>query len=288
MSTLSEKRVYAEQGEPTPVYVAAEQGLVRAKLSGDAVGEFSLARRCTARDVALGADGLLALATTDATLVGGDAETLQETGFGSAVAVSFGPGSGAGGAAAATAEALIAANTAARVARLPRHALETGGATAEDWTPLGTVEAIRAIDSSLIAADAGVYRILDGTIEHAGLAAVRDVAALGAPLAATGSGLYELGNGWMIARDSPHDTVATDGERAHAIDAAGTLYARDGREWVETAFPAESRPVDVAYTTDGVVVATESGSLVVDVGDGWRSRALGVTGVQAIAAPRTA
>ena len=82
MSTLSEKRVYAEQGEPTPVYVAAEQGLVRAKLSGDAVGEFSLARRCTAQDVAIGADGLLALSTTEETLVGGHADELQETGFG--------------------------------------------------------------------------------------------------------------------------------------------------------------------------------------------------------------
>lgn len=287
MSTLSEKRVYAEQGEPTPVYVAAEQGLVRAKLSGDAVGEFSLARRCTARDVALGDDGLLALATTEATLVGGDAELLQETGFGAAVAVSFVSGTGAGGADSGAAGALIAANRAGRVARLPLDPLATGAPTSEDWTPLGTVEAARAIDGSLVAAEDGVYRILDGEIEHAGLADARDVAARGAPLAATGEGLYELGNGWMLARDAAHDTVATDGERAHAVDADGALFTREGREWMETGFQAESKPADVAYTPDGVVVATESGSLVVDVGDGWRSRAVGVTDVQAVAAPRT-
>ncbi|MEF8800915.1 MAG: hypothetical protein V5A38_03255 [Halolamina sp.] len=286
MSTLSEKRVYAEQGEPTPVYVAAEQGLVRAKLSGDAVGEFSLARSCTARDVALGDDGLLALATTEETLVGGDAELLQQTGFGSAVAVSFVADTGAGRIPTAASGALIAATGAGRVARLPLDTSETARPTSDDWTDLGPIEGVRAIDGSLIAAESGVSRMVDDTLEHAGLSDVRDVAARGAPLAATGEGLYELGNGWMVARDTAHDIIATDGERAHAVDTDGALFAREGREWVGTAFPIESRPADVAYTPDGVVVATESGSLLVDAGDGWRSRALGVTGVQAVAAPR--
>lgn len=236
MATLSEKRVYAEQGVPTPLYVAAEQGLVRAKLSGDAVGEFALARRCTARDVALGDEGLLALATTEATLVGGDAAELLETGFGAAVAVSFVTDVGAAGGTGSSG-ALVAADTAGRVAQLPLEALEAGGPTPDDWTDLGTVDGVRAIDGSLIAAEDGVYRVLNGETEAAGLSDARDVAARGPPLAATGKGLYELGNGWMVAREGPHGVVATDGQRAHAVDADGTLFAREGREWVETALP---------------------------------------------------
>lgn len=275
MSTLSEKRVYAEQGEPTPVYVAAEQGLVRAKVSGETVGEFSLAQRCTARDVTLGADGLLALATTEATLVGGSDDGLQETGFGPAVAVSFHE----------AADALVAADETGRVARLPLAAVEGGDATAENWDELGTVEDVRALDAPLVAAADGIYRVLDGGLDHAGLDDARDVTSRGAPLAAVGAGLYELGNGWMVAREGAHETVASDGQQAHAVDADGTLYARENLEWAPVAF-AGTDPADVGYTPDGVVVATESGSLHVDVGDGWRSRALGVTGVQGIAVAR--
>jgi len=285
MSTLSEKRVYAERGEPTPVYVAAEQGLARAKLSGDAVGEFSLARRCTARDVEIGEDGLLALATTEATLVGGGSDELRETEFGAAVAVSF-PAS-TDGIAPGSAGALVAADESGRVAQLSLDALEDGTPAQDDWTELGAVEGVRTIDGSLVAAEDGVFRVLNGEIDDAGLSDARDVAARGAPLAATGKGLYELGNGWMVAREGAHDVVATDSERAHAVDAAGTLLAREGREWIEATQP-EGELADVAYTEDGVVVATESGSLAVDAGDGWRSRAIGVTGVQALAAARTA
>jgi hypothetical protein len=273
MSTLSEKRVYAEQGEPTPVYVAAEQGLVRAKVSGDTVGEFSLARRCTARDVALGADGLLAVATTEGTLVGGNDEDLHDAGFGPAVAVSFHE----------SAEVLVAADESGRVAGLPLDALPDP--TAGDWEALGTVSEVRALDAPLVAAADGVYRVLDGDLDHAGLDDARDVTSRGAPLAGTGGGLYELGNGWMLAREGPHERVAGDGEHAHAVDAGGTLYAREGREWGAVEF-AGTDPVDVGYTPDGVVVATGSGSLHVDVGDGWRSRALGVTDVQGIAVAR--
>lgn len=277
MSTLSEKRVYAEQGEPTPVYVAAEQGLVRAKLSGDAVGEFALARRCTAQDVALGADGLLALSTTEATLVGGHADELQETGFGPSVAVSFHDSAGT----------LVAADAAGRVARLPLDSLDEGTPTAADWGELGTVADVRAMDAPLVAASDGVYQLRDGDLEAAGLDDARDVTSRGAPLAATAAGLYELGNGWMVARDGRHETVAGDGERAHAVDATGALYRRVDREWEEMALEAVD-PVDVTYTEDGTVVATEAGALYVTVGDGWRSRRIGVTGVEAAVAARFA
>jgi hypothetical protein len=202
------------------------------------------------------------------------------------VAVSFVADTGVDRVPTAASGALIAATGAGRVARLPLDTSETARPTSDDWTDLGPIEGVRAIDGSLIAAESGVSRMVDDTLDHAGLSDVRDVAARGAPLAATGEGLYELGNGWMVARDTAHDIIATDGERAHAVDTDGALFAREGREWVETAFPVESRPADVAYTPDGVVVATESGSLLVDAGDGWRSRALGVTGVQAVTAPR--
>jgi hypothetical protein len=281
MSTLSEKRVYAAADEPTPLYVAAEQGVVRAMVSGDAVGEFSLARRCTARDVSLGGDGLLAVATADTTLVGGGTDGLLETGFGPAVAVSFHDRQGEAG-------ALVAADAEGTVARLQLGVLDEGSPTAEDWVAVGTVDDARALDAPLIAAADGVHRVLGGALDSAGLDDARDVTSRGAPLAATGGGLYELGNGWMEARDGAHDTVATDGERAHAVDTAGTLWRRTGREWREAEFPAGERPVDIAYTADAVVVVSASGSVHVNAGDGWRSRALGVTGVQAVAAPRRA
>ena len=143
------------------------------------------------------------------------------------------------------------------------------------------------MDAPLVAASDGVYQLRDAGLEAAGLDDARDVTSRGAPVAATAAGLYELGNGWMVARDGPHETVAGDGERAHAVDAAGALYRRADREWEAVALEA-ANPVDVTYTDDGTVVATEAGSLYVTVGDGWRSRRIGVTGVEAAVAARFA
>ncbi|MFC6737673.1 hypothetical protein ACFQEQ_15625, partial [Halolamina salina] len=91
MPTIREKRVYDEAAVPTPVFVTAEQGLVVAQLSDAAVGEFSLAHRCTARDIAVGPDGTLALATDESLLLAPDAdpERFHETGFGPAAGVSL-------------------------------------------------------------------------------------------------------------------------------------------------------------------------------------------------------
>jgi hypothetical protein len=284
MPTITEKRVYDDVAPPVPVFVAAAQGLVVAHLSDDSVGEFSLARRCTARDLAVGPDGTLALATDEATLVAPDADPdrLRETGFGPATTVSV----------VDDPRAVVAADDAGRIARLPLpdDPFDTGTDEVteadEGWTDLGTVEAVRAADGRLVAAAEGVRRVTESGLDDAGLDDARDVAARGAPLAATGEGLYELGNGWMVAREGPFATVATDGERAHAVADGGEILGREagGAEWIDLDLPTADRVVDVTYTPDGVVAATDSGSLLATVGDGWRSRAIGVTGVQAAAA----
>lgn len=281
MPTIDEKRVYDEVTPPTPVFVAAEQGLVVARLSDDTVGEFSLARRCLATDVAVGPDGTLALATDESVLVAPDADPdrLQQTEFGPATAVSVVEG---------PERAVVAVEPAGEIARLP---IPDGGfdpaspATAADWAGLGSVADARAVDGGLVAAADGVHRITASGLDDAGLDDARDVAARGAPLAATTDGLYELGNGWMLAREGAHETVATDGERAHAVAAAGAVFARDsgGGEWTLLDLPTEAVIVDVDYTDGGAVAATESGSLLATGGDRWRSRAIGVTGVQSIA-----
>jgi hypothetical protein len=284
MPTIDEKRVFDDAAPPVPVFVAAAQGLVVARLSDDTVGEFSLAKRCTARDLAVGPDGTLVLATDEATLIAPDAdpERLQETGFGSATTVSV----------VDDPRAVVAADESGRVARLPLpdDAFDTDAGeiteTEEDWTGLGTVEDVRAADGRLVAAADGVRRLTESGLDDAGLDDARDVAARGAPLVATGEGLYELGNGWMVAREGPFATVATDGERAHAVADDGTVLGRSegGAAWTDLDLPTGDRIVDVTYTPDAVVAATDSGSLLANAGDGWRSRAVGVTGVQAAAA----
>jgi hypothetical protein len=289
MSTIEEKRVYADRASPTPVYVAAEQGLVVARLSGDIVGEFSLARRGTCADVAV-RDGTLVVAGEDAVLVApnGTPTSLVETGFGLAVAV----GLLQGDADADQRGHVVAAAESGRVAALPLSAVgespagngeRAGGADADDWTTLGTVEEPRAIDGSLLAGADGVYRLSPDGLTHSGLAAVNDVASTGAPLAATDEALYDLGNGWMVAREGRHVVVDTDGQSANAVTADGDVVGRVAGSWEAVSMPTDARVVGFGYAGGSVVAATESGSVLVDAGEGWRSRALGVTGVRAVA-----
>ncbi|NHX37139.1 MULTISPECIES: HVO_0234 family beta-propeller protein [Halolamina] len=285
MPTIREKRVYDEAATPTPVFVAAEQGLVVAQLSDDAVGEFGLAHPGTARDVAVAPDGTLALATDEALLVasGADPERLTETEFGPATAVSVVDGAE---------RSVVAVDPSGGIARLPIPDAgfhPESGPTAADWVDLGSVDDVRAVDGRLVAAADGVHRITASGLDDAGLDDVRDVAARGAPLAATTDGLYELGNGWMLARGGGHETVATDGERAHAVAADGTVLGRSsgGGDWTALDLPTDEGIVDFGYTDDAVVAATDSGSLLATVGDRWRSRAVGVTGVASIAAGPT-
>ena len=239
MPTIREKRVYDEVTPVAPVFVAAEQGLLVARLSEATVGEFSLARRGVARDVAVGPEGTLALATDEALLVAPDADPdrLVETGFGPATAVSVVD---------APARGVVAVDESGSIERLP---IPDAGfdpespPAATDWEAVGAVDDVRALDGSLVAAADGVHRITASGLDDAGLDDARDVAARGAPLSATVDGLYELGNGWMVAAEGAHETVATDGERAHAVAADGTVRGRasGGGDWQVVDLPTEAR-----------------------------------------------
>jgi hypothetical protein len=250
MSSIDEKRIYAEKTGQTEVFVATGSGLARVEVSDDLVGEFGLVERCTARDVVtLG--GRLAVATDEDVFIGRD--TLSETGFGPATAVGVADGT------------LVAAGG-GRVGR------RTDG-----WERIGELADVRSLDGDLLAAAGGVYR-LDG-LSHAGLADVRDVAARGVPLAATADGLYRLGNGWMDELDGAFRTVASDGRRAHAATDDALYTHTDG--WATVDVPAAG-VVDVAYG-ERVYAVTRDGTFLVAGDDGWRSRSLGLPEAAALA-----
>lgn len=250
--SLSEKRVYAETDGATTAFVASEIGLVRVSISQDIVGEFTLDRRGKTEDIASNS-GRLAIATPNDVLVFDDGE-FHETGFGPATAIGY-------------RDDLVAAGG-GRVARLD-----------DSWTTLGELDDVRAIDGSMVAAESGIYRLEGG---HVGLDDAYDVATIGTPLAATASGLYYLANGWMEALDGPFQAVSSDGDSAHAASGE-TLYSRAvENDWQPAQLPTDGRIVDIDHGP-GVYAVTEKGSLLANVGDGWRHRSIGVTGVTGLA-----
>ena len=250
--SLSEKRVYAGGNGTTTAAVASEVGLASVSISDDIVGEFSLERRGPTTAVAAVGERF-AVGTPEDVFVDSDGG-FEATGFGGAVALGDRDG--------------LLASDGERVAR------HDGG-----WRTLSELEAVRSIDGRMVAADSGVHR-LDGT--HVGLDDVVDVSASGTPLAATDDGLYYLANGWMRALEGSFRTVASDGERAHAAT-EDTLYERDrDGTWRPVDLPVGGTVVDVAYD-GGVYAVTADGTCLANVGDGWRHRSLGLTGVAGIA-----
>ncbi|MCL7416445.1 MAG: hypothetical protein M8354_01215 [Halalkalicoccus sp.] len=251
MSSIEEKRVYAEKSAETRVYLATDLGVLGVSVSGDSIGNFGIEHRCVARDLAW--VGELAVATDEDVLLEG-----EPTGFGPAVAVggSTDP---------------IAVSPAGRVARLE----------GDEWTEIGTREDVRAADGDLIATGEGVYRAGDD-LTHVGLEGVHDVSTPGVPLAATDDGLYRLGNGWMRDLDGRFDRVAGTGSPVElpsgATLADGSLSVYGG-EWRERETP---EPFAAVAVGEAVYGATGDGTLYVDAGDGWRSGALGVSGVRAM------
>jgi hypothetical protein len=268
--SIEEKRVFSATAESREVFVAAGVGCVVVDVSDDRVGGFRVDHRCTARDVA-GAGGRVAVATGSDVLV---APGYEPTGFGPAVAVGLAD------------DGVVALAEDGRVGRLPLDA--TPGEGGEwPWRTVGRVEGPRAVDGRLVAAAAGVSRVVGDDLRPAGLDDVRDVAAAG-PFAATGSGLFYLANGWMDLAGGPWDVVdaAPDGT-AHAAGADGVRrrVAADGGEWRPVDLPVEATPVGFAYG-DGVVYAvTADGTFLVDAGDGPRTQALGLRDVAAVAVP---
>jgi hypothetical protein len=278
MDSIEEKRVYGEREGAAHAYVAGSIGVVGVRAAGDAIGEFGLAHRCEARDIAAAA-GTVAVATDEDVHVlqsngnaSDDEQTFVETGFGPAVAV--------GG----DDSRLFAAAPDGRLAERT---------TAREWETLASEfeGTVRAIDGDLVATNRGVYRAYDGQLDHAGLSNVNDVSAAGVPLAATDDGLYKLGNGWMEVLEERVDVVDVDPRstpgslaRAHAYSNENqTVFELDptADEWRPVDSPAGA-VVEFGYG-DATYAVTASGSFAATAGDGWRSQVLGVDGVTGLA-----
>ncbi|MDS0260129.1 hypothetical protein NDI56_12060 [Haloarcula sp. S1CR25-12] len=273
--SLSEKRMYGQTRPETHAYVASGLGVTRVETAGGQIGRFSLAERCSARDIA-GANGEIAVATEESVLIS-TADGFAETGFGPATAVGY------------DADGLVAAGE-GRVARY-----DDG-----EWWEMGTVDDVRALAADLVAAADGVYG-LPGCA-YLGLHDAADVAG---PFAATADGLYKRDaqegtvgprENWAIVRSGAHGVVATDGARVHAAD-ADTLYeladhggASPDPHWEPCDLPVRERVVDVTYGQDTHAI-TEDGTFLVDTADdatadgrgGWRARSLGVPEVVGVA-----
>ena len=267
MVSIDEKRVYGDKVGETTAYVASGQGVASVSVSDDLVGQYGIDHACTALDVAA-RDGQLAVATPTDVLVK-DENEYDAVGFGPAVAVAF------------DGDALLAVGPDWSVAR----ATET-----DEWTTVGSVGVpVRAAAGDLVAAEDGVYRVRGDDLSHTGLDDVRDVSAAGTPLAATGEGLYVLGAGWMEQAGGEFTAVAADrdvppGElgRAHAATPE-TLYEHDDGDWAPVEFPANGKAAGVAYSDAAVYAVGGDGTFLADAGDGWRSRALGLPDVSAVA-----
>ncbi|QCC50925.1 HVO_0234 family beta-propeller protein [Halapricum salinum] len=268
MGDIEEDRIYADTLGKTDLYVATGLGVAAVSVSNDRIGQFSLAHRCEAHDVA--ADGTRVLVATDEDVLaietGGPDLPVEPLDFGPAVAVG--------------------------VADAPLAAAPDGTvyALTDDWEPLGTVASVRAIDGDLVASFEGVFRV-DETLEHVGLDDAFDVVGRETPYAATSEGLYRLGPGWTRDLEGDFRVVSAAGEQAHAAT-ADALYTREGGSWRERDVPTDEPIVDVGYVKDGGVVGiTKSGTCLVDPvaakdgASGWRSRSLGLPETAALAVP---
>lgn len=266
-SALSAKRVYADKRDTNVAYAASTVGCCRVTVAGDQVGRISLPYTGTARDVA-GAGGRLLVATDADVHVGTDDGTTP-TGFGETVAVGVGDG-----------RALAAAPDG--------HVAELRG---DRWTEIGAVDGPRRFDGPWLATDAGVARIVADDVEQVGLEAVSDVAAAG-PYAVANGDLQRFDGGeWTTVRAGDADRVAATESQVHLIE-DGALFERSGGHWRRCDLPVDEPVADVAYGESAYAV-TETGTFLVDADPqaspdgtgGWRHRALGVTGVSALAVP---
>jgi hypothetical protein len=261
MGDMAEDRVYDDDAGTTEVVVAAGIGVVSVSVSAGRVGRFGVARRCSPRDVAAD-ESRLAVATAEDVLLRREG-AFEPAGFGPAVAV----GVRGGG--------VLAADEDGRIAR------RDPGADA--WTDVDTVDAsVRAIDGSLVATDAGVYRVRgdgdDAAVEPAGLETANDVAARG-PFAATDAGLYALGNGWMQALGGRFGAVAA-ASREHVYAAGEGFHRRRDGDWRAVELPTDETIADVTVAERAYAI-TGAGTLL--VGPEWRARSLGVGDVAGIA-----
>jgi hypothetical protein len=293
--SIDEKRVYDASEGPTPVYVVGDLGVARVDTSDDLVGEFGLAHRCSARDAA-GRDGRLAVATDEDVLVGvfgaanaedGGHESSSESAGETADFETLGVGPAEAVGLAADGELFVARED----GTVLRGNATTGRGDAGDWTDLGELADVRAIDGGFVAAASGVHRATDDGLRHVGLDGARDVTADGVPLAATEEGLYKLGNGWMDELSGDFRAVSAASSepgtlgRAHAASEEG-LFAHEEGAWREVELPVEGEIVALDHgESEGAYAVTEDGTFLLSVGDGWNYQVLGLRGVRAVAAP---
>ncbi|WP_436346375.1 HVO_0234 family beta-propeller protein [Natronorubrum sp. FCH18a] len=296
MDSIEEKRVYGGREGALEVYVASSMGVVRVRVAGDTVGEFGLCDRCNARDIAATDDAVAVATDEDVQVLGldGEARTGSENGDdpdGTFVDTDFGPAVAVG----THGSDLIAAGPDGAVARLS--AGSDADPTTREWEFLehNGVATVRAIDGDLVGTDGGVYRVHEGRLDHAGLSDVRDVSAAGVPLAATGDGLYKLGNGWMEALEGSFEAVAADPRtepgrlaRAHAVSGEAVYaYGADAETWEEYDRSRESI-VGIGYG-ETIHAVTERGTFLSATPDDssgrWRSQTIGVGDVTGLAVP---
>ena len=281
--SIDEKRVYAGSAGRTDAYVATGSGIVRVSLSADKIGAFDMVARDAARDAAVLARGegsdLVAAATPDGLSVAAVGDDPDFALVDDEPTVAVGVAGGRDG--------VIVARENGAVEHVE---FEESGTAVASTTQLGSVTDPRAVDGALVAGAEGVFQAGDGGLTDVGLDDARDVAGSGMPLAATGAGLYWLGNGWMTVREGVADAVAADGD-GHAMAVVGgdlLVHADAGGEWGDEAWEAAELPVDEAVVALGYgpgvsVAVTDAGTLCVDAGDGWRHQVVGVRDVNGVA-----
>jgi hypothetical protein len=269
VSSIDEKRVHGPDSDPRTAYIASETGVATVALVGERVGGVSLVYREPARDVAACGDRVLVATAEDVVkVVGEEAEAL---GFGPARAVGVDA---------------YRTTLAGGEEGLARYDAEEGGT--ETWRSLGSVGEVRAIDGDLVASSEGVYRVAGEGAQYSGLDDASDVTSAGMPHAATSSGLYALGNGWLEALTGAFTVVTSDPRtaspgvlgRAHAVS-TNEFYEHTAEGWRVRALPGEGTVVDVAYG-DGTYAVTDEGTLLTNVDENWREHPIGVRDVRAI------
>lgn len=242
-------------------FVASRLGITVVEVEADEVVGYALVHEGSVADLTQTADGSVAIATPKGVLIGDDAE-FESTGFDAAVAVGGDP--------------LLAADANGKIAMQ----------TDDGWEVVGSLpHQVNAIDGDLIATDGGVYRLSDDRLEHVGLDTATDVSAVAVPHAATATGLYKLGAGWMHQADGSFTIVSGDPttaeagvlQRAHAATDE-QLFVYDGEEWGPWHIPVAEPVTGIGYA-DAVYAVSEGGTLITAKGGEWRTRSLGISGV---------
>ncbi|MFC3959651.1 HVO_0234 family beta-propeller protein [Halovivax cerinus] len=291
MQTIEEKRVYDERRGASTCLVASETGLVGVRVTGTAVGEFSLLDRRAARDVAVGpsgtdaspdrdlapgrADGVVvAVATADDVLVGvrprrldggGDASpgtddaestalaaALRPTGFGSAVAVDVAAGS------------VVAASPDGAVRTL---AVDDSRSADSQWTTIGeTVSPAGGPldDSGATASRSGEASTARSTADDS------PVRAIDTPFVATDRGVWRIQDGGLVdvGLTDVRDVGATG--RPLAGTASGLYEAvEDGwRTLLDDPVDAVASGSGTGESDERIYAISGSSLLAIDLDDG--------------------